>query len=83
MGDGRCVNPRCVGYNTQCVHELLLDQHLIITKWDSRWLSNEKYGAVFGVSCGPTHLKKSPVQLVAPLPTTTTTVFFESEYVSN
>ena len=80
---GRCHNPRSIGYSTQCVHELLVDERFITTKWDSRWLCNEKYDALFRVSRAPTQLNKSPVQLVATLPATTTTVVLESASVSN
>ena len=77
----RCLNPRCIGNNTQCVHKVIVDQRFIIMKCDSRWFCDEKYDSLFGVSCAPTQLNKDTVQLGAQLPATT--VLLKSASVSH
>lgn len=47
-GNCRCTCYNCVGFDIQCVHELLADGHFIIEKWGSRHLNEFSYSTIVG-----------------------------------
>lgn len=44
----RCDKIRCVSFNAQCTHELVIDQDVILEKWQTRFWNNSTYKRVYG-----------------------------------
>ena len=66
LAEGRCPRPKCITWDHQCVHELVIDRKFHRLKWGTRWWRDEVYDECFGENGSHLHtICQPPIQFPA------------------